>query len=51
MIIDILQAIYGEFIIGILAIAYGGSMNDMGFGNWFRTKYLRLKLLHHPFAL
>ena len=23
----------------------------MGFGNWFRTKYLRLQLLHHPFFL
>ena len=23
----------------------------MGFGNWFGAKYLRLRLLHHPFAL
>ena len=23
----------------------------VSFGNWFRTKYFRLQLLHHPFAL
>ena len=32
-------------------MAYGGLINGMDFGNWFRTKYLRLRLLHHPFAL
>ena len=32
-------------------IAYGGPINSMGFSNWFRAKYLRLQLLHHPFAL
>ena len=29
----------------------GGPINGMGFGNWFRVKYLRLQSLHHPFAL
>ena len=29
----------------------GGPINGMGFGNWFHTKYMRLRLLHHPFAL
>ena len=30
---------------------YGVPINGKGFGNWFLTKYLRLLLLHHPFAL
>ena len=28
-----------------------GLINDTGFDNWFRAKYMRLRLLHHPFAL
>ena len=28
-----------------------GPINGMGFGNWFHAKYLRLRLLYHPFAL
>ena len=27
------------------------SLCGTGFGNWFHTKHLRLRLLHHPFAL
>ena len=42
---------YGELIIGTYIIAYGGPINGTSFGNWFHTKYLRLRLLHHPFAL
>ena len=26
-------------------------INGTGFGNWFHAKYLRLQLLHHPFAV
>ena len=32
-------------------VVYGGPINGTGFGNWFCAKYLRLRLLHHPFAL
>ena len=32
-------------------VAYEGLINGTGFGNWFRAKYLKLRLLHHPFAL
>ena len=45
MIIDKLQAMASQLV------AYGGPINGADFGNWFRTKYLRLRLLHHPFAL
>ena len=35
----------------VYIVAYGGLINGTGFGNWFHAKYLRLRLLHHPFAL
>ena len=28
-----------------------GQINGTSFGNWFCAKYLRLQLLHNPFAL
>ena len=28
-----------------------GPINGTGFGNWFHANYLRLQLLHYPFAL
>ena len=28
-----------------------GPISGTGFGNWLRERYLRLQLLHHPFAL
>ena len=29
----------------------GDPINGTGFGSWFHAKYLRLRLLHHPYAL
>ena len=34
-----------------LLIAYGNPINGTTFGIWFHAKYLRLWLLHYPFAL
>ena len=48
MIIDY-TAGYGKLTL-VYIIAYGGPVNGIGFGNWFRTKYLKLQLLHHHFA-
>ena len=48
MIIDILQAIASQLLI---YYSLEGPINGTGFGNWFRTKYLKLQLLHHPFAM
>ena len=48
MIIDILQAMASRLLV---YCSLWGPINGTGFGNWFRTKYLRLQLLHHPFAL
>ena len=48
MIIDILQAMASRLLV---YCSLWGPINGMGFGNWLCAKYLRLRLLHHPFAL
>ena len=48
IIIDILQAIVSRLLV---YYSLWGLINGMGFGNWFHTKYLRLRLLHYSFAL
>ena len=47
-IIDIVQAMASRLLI---YYSLWGLINGTGFSNWFCAKYLRLQLLHHPFAL
>ena len=47
MIIDILQAMASQLLV---YCSLWGPISGTGL-NWFHAKYMRSKLLHHPFAL